>query len=125
MRIVIIVVIVAALGIAGVVAGLINQFLTQQSTVETSQQAQVVEAPKTKILVASMDLPAGTVIAEGSLGWRSWPDDALVPTYIVEAEGVMKGMIGKAMLTGVLSGQPMADNVMFDPGVGNALAQML
>ena len=37
MRIVIIVVIVAALGIAGVTAALIQRFLTQQTTVETAQ----------------------------------------------------------------------------------------
>ncbi len=69
MRIVIISVIVAALAVAGITAGLIQKYLSTQRSTGPAPVAELVGV--TKILVASRDLPAGTVIGPNEFAWQN------------------------------------------------------
>ena len=87
MRIALIVVI----AVAAIFAGGVFYFLLQY--IEDVQEAAYLQAQAEKpgieaveILVADVDLPAGTVIASQHIDWQPWPDDSLNSDYIVYDE---------------------------------------
>ena len=67
-------------------------------------------APMTEdVLIASKDLPLGTLIAEGDLSWQAWPKDAVPPGMIKKSDGPtviedLKGSIARASL---VQGEPV------------------
>ena len=49
---------------------------------------QIVAAakPMAQVLVARRDLPVGTRIAAGDLGWQAWPAEAVNPVYVTDGQ---------------------------------------
>ena len=76
-----ILVIVIALGLAGLTAYLMQSYLIGNSgTAEAPTETAIVS----KVLVADKDLPAGTILNSGHWRWQSWPADAVDESYEVE-----------------------------------------
>ncbi len=127
MRVVLIVVVLAALVIAGITATLIQKYLSGQSGEVTV--AEQVMLPR--VLVATADLPAGTIIASGNFTWADWPEENLNPDYMVEDKkadvdaDVMKTVEGKVLRRGVTKGEPLLATRLFTPGEGSHMAGLL
>lgn len=126
MRVVLIVVVLAALVIAGITATLIQKYLAGQSG-EPAVAEQVVLP---RILVATADRPAGTVIASGHFTWADWPVENLNPDYMVEDKedeeaDVLAAIEGKVLRRGVTKGEPLLATRLFTPGEGSHMAGLL
>jgi pilus assembly protein CpaB len=42
--------------------------------------------PMTQVIIARRDLPIGTRVAAGDLGWQPWPADSVNPTFITDGK---------------------------------------
>jgi pilus assembly protein CpaB len=42
--------------------------------------------PMTRVIIARRDLPIGTRLAAGDLGWQPWPADSVNPTFITDGK---------------------------------------
>ena len=112
MRPIIIVLIAVALVISGVTVFLVRQLI------QTSTEVQVVAAvavTETQILVATRDLPAGTIIKPEDLDWRPWPSDGIQPEYAVRADesSDFGDFPGSAVRRAITSGEPVTANKVF------------
>lgn len=123
MRIVIIGVVVAALAVAGITAGLIQRYLSEQRNGEHTEKTE--PAGTTKILVAARDLPAGTVLGLNEFVWRPWPNDKVGPSYIVERQGVVDQIRGQVIRRAVGVDEPLTRGRLFTPGEGSHMAGIL
>lgn len=123
MRIVIISVVVAALAVAGITAGLIQKYLSAQRSVEPAPVAELVGV--VKILVASRDLPAGTVIGPNEFAWQDWPLEKMKPNYIGEGKGVLEELKGQVIKRAIGVDEPLTRGRLFKPGEGSHMAGIL
>ena len=74
---------------------------------------QVAPAPQLQqVLVATEDLPRGSVLAAGNVQWQAWPEAALGPGYISEAQrpNAPTSLVGSVLREPLGKGQPIRDN---------------
>ena len=110
-------ILVAALGAAGLAA-----FLVRGLVAGGPNQAQAVNVETTEILVAAKAIQVGGKIAAGDLKWSGWPKSAMDPSYIVHEtqpqalEDAMNGSVARAPL---LPGEPVtSQKVVKSDGAG-------
>ncbi len=116
MRPITIILLVAALGIAGVTAFLAKRALNRPPTPQAVAELAAKPAPMSQVLVAGRDLATGTVLKEGDLKWQSWPNEAVDRRYIVKlgsGEEARNAFVGAAVRQAFLSGEPMMANRVF------------
>ena len=100
-----ILILVAALGAAGLAA-----FLVRGLVAGGPNQAQAVNVETTEILVVAKAIPVGGKIVAGDLKWSGWPKSAMDPSYIVHEtqpqalEDAQNGSVARAPL---LPGEPV------------------
>lgn len=88
--------------------------------------APVVQNSGTRILVAAIDLPAGTIIQPNGLVWRSWPQDGVDrKLYVVEGEGEIDNFSGDVVRGGVRAGEPLVRSNVIKKGESGFLAAVL
>ena len=66
--------------------------------------------PQTEdVLIASKDLPMGTVVGEGEISWQPWPKSGVAPGMIVKAENpkVMDDIRGSIARGAFFQGEPI------------------
>lgn len=88
--------------------------------------------PKTEVLVATIDLPAGTFLNNAHLRWQSWPDHSLPESYFVKP-GATKGddptsslgLLGAVVRRGISIGEPIIRGRVLKPGDRGFLAAVL
>lgn len=119
-----ILVIVVALGLAGLTAYLMQNYLIGNSG---TAEAPANTTLATKVLVADKDLPAGTILNSGHWRWQSWPADAVDKTYEVErgdfeAEAAYGGA---AVRRAIGAGEPITKARVFRQGDKGFLAGAL
>lgn len=98
-----------------------------------SQRTQVAEpAPEPKkevalrILVAEVDLPAGTFLKEEHLRWQAWPTGGSVPeSYFVEEETKEDDLLGAVIRRGIATGEPITRKRIIKPGERGFMAAVL
>ena len=112
-----ILILVAALGAAGLAA-----FLVRGLVAGGPNQAEATNVATTEVLVASKVIPVGTKIMPGDLKWSGWPKSALDPSYMSRdaqpqaLEDSANGFIARAPL---LPGEPVtAQKVVKADGAG-------
>ncbi len=110
---------VVALLIAGVTALFVRAWLQA----EGPQPA--VEARPTAVLVAKMDLPAGSFIKEADLRWQSWPNETVDPNYLLEGKDELAGLKGAVVRRGIAAGEPITASRIAKPGDRGFLAAVL
>ena len=71
------------------------------------------------VVVASTDLPAGSVVGQDDLEVADWPAD-LVPTGAVESPG---GLTGRTLAGALAAGEPVTDLRLVGPGLTAALPE--
>jgi pilus assembly protein CpaB len=96
------------------------------------QQANVTvvaaPAPTEKIhevLVADLDLPAGSFVKPQHLRWQSWPNDDVPETYVLKGSRTLEEMVGAVVRRRVAIGEPVTDGVLVKPGERGFLAAVL
>ncbi len=126
--------IVAALAVAGVTAFLVRSYLQgkEAELAENGKKQQIVEAPKIKVLVALNDLPAGTIVNPDLFKWQNWPEDGLDPEYITQGKpkddkkvAKPKDLTGWAVRRGIAAGEPITKKRLLEPGKAGFLAGVL
>ena len=72
-------------------------------------QAPPPPAPVDEVLTATHDLPIGTVVAEGDIGWQAWPKTALAPGMLVRAAdpAVTDALKGSIVRIAFFAGEPI------------------
>jgi pilus assembly protein CpaB len=93
---------IAAIGIALIVRQMASHHAAPPPAV-----AQVVETakPMTQVLVAKRDLPVGTRLAAGDLGWQAWPAEAVNPVYITDGQAPVAPPTDAAAMARARAGQ--------------------
>ena len=116
--------IVAALGIAGLTFFLAKDFLDEQT--EDSQEAAGPQIAVAEVVVAVRDLPAGTIIQETDTRWQSWPQQALDPSFIVQAKGQgaaqIRDLNGNVVRRAISAGEPVTLEKVFKRGEAGFLS---
>src|SRR3546814_13032103 len=77
-------IVVAALLVAGVTAFLARGWLTAERAQLQTQQVVVQEVPAQAVLVAAANLPTGLFIKEEHLRWQAWPSEAVDPNNLLQ-----------------------------------------
>lgn len=117
--------IVAALGAAGGTAYVVKGVLAGPKPVAAVPTNQPAPAPVARILVASKDLPIGTLLKAGDLGWQPWPEDGVVDGYVLETPDGMKDFEGAVVRSRLYRGEPISTSRVIHPGDRGFLAAVL
>lgn len=119
---------VAALAVAGLTAYLVKGFLDQKES-ELAEARKPVEQEKVdaiEVLVADRDLPAGTILTPDHFRWQAWPDDGVSEQYILhESDTAAEELTGAAVRRGISAGEPITRNRVVKPGEAGFLAGVL
>ncbi|MDQ0455429.1 Flp pilus assembly protein CpaB [Rhizobium paknamense] len=112
-RIIILVVAVAAAGMAGLLA--VNMRGPAEVIVQQSEPV-VEKEPKVKVLVATASLPVGSRLNEKSLRWMDWPKSDLVQGFVTEAERptALKDLEGAVVRLPIFEGEPVRQEKIAD-----------
>ena len=110
--------IVAAIVVAGLTAFLVNMLLESRDDGDTrGERANTVE-----VLVAERDLPAGLIITGEHLVWQEWPEGATNRNYLVRSEGAKKETyLGYAVASLISAGEPILKSKVIEPGTAGFL----
>jgi len=122
-----IVLVLLALMIAGATVQFTRAVLSNNRAAPVQSEAAAPQAPVGKrILVASSDLPAGTLVQPSHLRWRVWPaDDGLEKTYVVEGARTAEEFTGAVVRQGMRAGEPVTAGRLVKPGDRGFLAAVL
>lgn len=128
MRLRVVVLVALSLTAAGGAAYMTNSWL--QSQQQQAARPEPVEAEpepvKTKVLVASEQLTAGSILKSGDLSWQAWPEDGVLDSYVVQApEYDPKTLEGAVVRSTLMKGEPVTETRVVRPGDRGFLAAML
>src|SRR5258708_2719350 len=125
MRPVSIAIMVFALMLAGLVFFTVPKLMTR--SVEAVPPAPVPMVAVAEVIVAAHNVPAGTILKSDDLRWQRWPDDGLDPNFLVRDKGanLQKDAIGRVVLRGVTTGEPITAQRLLKPGDSGFLAAAL
>ncbi len=104
--------VVAALLIT-VGTGLLARSWLNGQRVETAAPAPEQTRVSAYVLVAEIDVPAGTFLKKEHIRWQAWPDEILPETYIVRQDGEAEEVadqevLGAVVRRGISAGEPVA-----------------
>ncbi len=118
-----IILIVAALLVAGGTAFMARGLLTAPAPTPAAQVQQ--DTPSKKVLVAKANLPAGTFIKEEDVTWQKWPTDGVNSAYLVDGQNELSTVVGAVVRKGIVAGQPITEAQIARPGDRGFLAAVL
>ena len=126
MRIAAVILVVVALGFAGVTFFLIQNYLADQKADVAAPDGT---GAAVEVIVASRDLPAGNVLDSSHLEWQPWPEDTNVEGYIVQLDGVGKEkldeLVGSVVRRAIATGEPITSGKVFKREEAGFLSGML
>ncbi len=120
--------IAVSLMLAGGAAYMTQGWLAGQGTpqaAEVQELAPVVERPSAKVLVAVERVAAGTILRPEHLRWQTWPEDALVETYLLHRDDEDHDLVGAVVRNAISRGEPITEQRVVRPGDRGFLAAML
>ena len=119
-------IVMAALLVAGVTVFLARGWLSaQRSQIETQQVVEVQHVPAQAVLVAAANLPTGLFIKEEHLRWQAWPSDAVDPNYLMQEKTDLATVVGSVVRRGIAAGEPIVAGKVVKPGDRGFLAAVL
>jgi pilus assembly protein CpaB len=80
---------------------------------------------KHEVLVADLDLPAGSFVKPQHLRWQRWPTDDVPETYVLKGVRPDDEMIGAVVRSRIATGEPITDGAVVKPGDRGFLAAVL
>lgn len=118
-------IIVAALLVAGVTAFLARSWLSAERVQVQTAQVAVREVPAQAVLVAAAHLPTGLFIKEEHLRWQAWPADAADPNYMLQDQTDLATLVGSVVRRDIAAGEPIIAGKIVKPGDRGFLAAVL
>jgi pilus assembly protein CpaB len=128
MRLKSVLLIVAALVVAGFTAFMVRSWLDAERAAAQRALANRPQAPQpvgVQVLVAKRDLPVGTFLRPEHLRWQAWPEASLSPAYAVEGKKKLEDFVGSVVRLPIASGEPITDGRVVSPGNSGFLAAVL
>lgn len=102
-----IILIVAALVMAGATAFFLNRFLQGQED-QVTEGEQIPQVVTVEVLVASRELGAGTIVSADDFQWQGWPEDAVNENYIVNTgDAALEEIYSSAVKRAISAGEPV------------------
>ena len=94
---------------------------------QTNIAAVAAPAPQEKheVLVADLDLPAGSFVKPQHLRWQQWPTDDVPATYVLRGVRTKEEMVGAVVRSRIATGEPITDGAVVKPGDRGFLAAVL
>lgn len=117
------VLVAAALLVAGITAFMARSLLNTEPQTQVAAVTQKVDGPE--VLVASKNLPTGTLLAKDHLRWQAWPDDTLAESYMRRDKRTMDEFFGAVVRQGMAQGEPLSAVRVVKPGERSFLAAVL
>lgn len=113
-----------AAGTAFFVQGWLNK---QREALYASLPKAATEKSGPKVLVARKSLSAGVILSAPHLEWKTWPDDGVSKSYIVQGRGKVsdKSLHGSVLRRVVGGGEPITEDRVVKPGERGFLAAVL
>jgi pilus assembly protein CpaB len=101
-----------------------------RSWIEGQQTIAAVAAPvpkeaKHEVLVADLDLAAGTFVKPQHLRWQRWPTDDVPESYVLRGARTEEVMVGAVVRSRIAAGEPITDGAVVKPGDRGFLAAVL
>ncbi len=115
--------IVVALVLAGSTAMMARNWLRAERTQVVV--GEPVQNRETQVLVAAVNLPTGRILKEGDLRWQDWPEDAVVPTYVVRGRRSLGDFYGAVIRHSLVAGSPVTEQQVVKPGARGFMAAVL
>jgi len=78
-----------------------------------------------KVLVATKQMPVGTIIGPEEFRFQPWPQELLENAYFVEGKSDQSKLVGSVVRTAISAGQPVTQGAVIQPGDRGFLAAAL
>jgi len=127
MRPIVIVLIVVALGIAGLTAAMIHRFLAVPPP-GPSQVQKAVEPTAEEVLVAAADIAPGAVVKAEDVRYQLWPTTTADGGRLVRrgtADDPKSGFVGTVARRRLLAGEPLTPDAVFRQDESGVMAGLL
>ena len=117
--------VVIALVMAGATAMIARNYLSSERA-QLSAQAKPAPQQVTKnVMVAAVDLPAGSFIKPEHVRWQAWPQEAVGESYLLEGTAKPEDIVGAVVRRGIAAGEPVTNGRIVRPGDRGFLAVVL
>lgn len=100
-------------------------WLDSQRTPVAGEVAPQPNQVETRVLVAELDLPAGTFLKEEHLRWQPWPGGKLPESYITQKQTNPEDLFGAVVRRGIAAGDPITRGRIVKPGERGFMAAVL
>jgi pilus assembly protein CpaB len=121
-----IILIVAALLMVGGTVFFARSWLnSEREAIEASRKKPEKAKPKNFVLVAKVNLPAGTFLKKNHMAWQAWPEDSLHKSYIQRRGYNARTMFGVVVRKHIAAGQPITGGSIVKPGQRGFMAAVL
>lgn len=121
-----IILIVAALVMVGGTVFFARSWLnSERQAIEASRKKPEEAKPKNFVLVAKVNLPAGTFLKKNHMTWQAWPADSLHKSYIQRRGFSERSMFGVVVRKHIAAGQPITGGSIVKPGQRGFMAAVL
>lgn len=121
----------ALVGVAVIAGGMAAFLALQRETpaptpVVAEPIPQVVEVPRTRILVAAEQIGAGQRVTASSFTWQEWPQDALRPEFISDesAPDAIGAFEGSVASQDIFEGEPIREQKLAAPSTAQLSAAL-
>lgn len=78
-----------------------------------------------RVLVAEVNLPAGTFLKEEHMRWQAWPTKAVPESYLLKNATAPDDLFGAVVRRGIAAGEPITRQRIVKPGDRGFLAAVL
>lgn len=107
--------------LAGVIAVSVRSAAKPEGTTTVKAQAQNLPA----ILIAKVDMPAGTFVQPDHLAWQVWPSEKLSDAYLLKDQHKAEDFNGAVVRTGLRAGEPITTGRIVKPNERGFMAAVL
>ncbi len=119
----------AAAGAALLVRNMSQQAAPVPSTVDTAEApvTELVEEPKTPVLVATRDMQVGELLLPGDVEWRDWPEAQVSVNYFTEelSPAAMDDVTNSVVRTPIYESEPVIAQKIVQKGETGYMAALL
>ena len=120
-----IVLLVGALLVAVTAAFLARSMFAGAPTPEATAAAMPDTSQLPKVLVATKQLPIGTIVGPEDFRYQAWPKDLVEDPYYIEGKADQGKLMGSVVRTAISAGQPVTQGALIQPGDRGFLAAAL
>jgi pilus assembly protein CpaB len=121
----IILVAVAVIMVGGTIFFARSWLNSERQAIEASRKQPEKAKPKHYVLVAKVNLPAGTFLKKNHMTWQAWPTDSLHKSYIQRKGFAQNSMFGVVVRKHIAAGQPITGGSIVKPGQRGFMAAVL